>query len=257
MSFAHLVWLLTAVAAPSEGPSKRQCLDAYTEGQAAQHDGHLVRAREQLLICSRAPCPGALQNDCMRWLQEVNQAMPSVILAAKGADGSDLSQVTVYLDDALLTEQLDGRATELDPGRHTLRFQRAGAPPIEQAIVVREAEKRRMVEVRFVDGAAPASAPQAASPPPSSEAPVVKQDGASGTRTPIYVSSGIGAVSLAAWGAFSIWGITARAHLESCKPGCDVSAVTAVNREFWVADISLAVAAVALVATLILIFANR
>jgi hypothetical protein len=255
MSFAHLVWLLTAVAAPAEGPSKRQCLEAYTEGQAAQHDGRLLRAREQLLICSRAPCPGALQNDCMHWLQEVNQAMPSVILAAKGADGSDLSEVTVYLDDALLTEQLDGRATELEPGRHTLRFQRAGAPPIEQAIVVREAEKRRIVEVRFVEGVAPASPP--AAPPPSIEAPAVKQSGASGTRAPIYVSSGIGAVSLAAWGVFSVWGIIARAHLESCKPGCDVSAVTAVNREFWVADISLGVAAVALVATLILIIASR
>jgi hypothetical protein len=253
--------VLLSTGAAAAPPTKKQCLDAYTQSQPLRRQGELKKARENLLVCSRAPCPAALQADCMGWLKEVGDAMSTVVPAAQDSQHHDLVEVRVWVDGELLTSRLDGRALELDPGRHVFRFEREGTgfvlaeeAVIESTVLVREGEKGRVLEVRFkgpenritdIPGTASSSNVFDEAPKLTLERPVPRS---------VFVLGGVGAAALGTFAYFGIAGVSARGELLACKPKCDPEKVSAVSRQFWVADIALGTTAVALGAALFFFF---
>ncbi len=137
---------------PEVDQSKQACATAFEQGQTLRDETKLLAAKEQLAICAEASCPGFVSSKCVTWLEEVTAQIPSVVISATGADGSDTSAVEVRLDGELVAETLDGKPLEIDPGQHVFTFEHGGLPPVELSVLAKQGEKNRMVEVSFAQG---------------------------------------------------------------------------------------------------------
>jgi hypothetical protein len=76
-----------------------------------------------------------------------------VSFVARDASGADLPDTTVYVDDALVVTRIDGSLHDLDPGKHTVKFQN-GTRERVLAIVLGSGEKGRALVATFPGGAA-------------------------------------------------------------------------------------------------------
>jgi len=150
------------VATTALADDKQVCSDAYKQAQTLRDAHKLTSAREQLRICGRAECPGFIAKDCAGWLKDVEPRIPSVVLVAKNAAGSDLTEVKVTMDGAPLVTKLDGLAVDVDPGVHVFVFE-ASDGKAEQKVVVTEGGKAQRVAATLgATGTAPI--PTATSP---------------------------------------------------------------------------------------------
>ena len=212
-------------------PTLDACIEAHEQAQIHRKNGALLLARERLMTCSRDACPDIARVDCGRWLGEIRQEIPSVVLGARNPDGTDAVDVSVRLDGSPLTNRLDGAAVEMDPGVHVLRLEAAGALPKEQRFVLRVGERNRsiMVALEALPKSAPAPVPEASSLSPAA-----------------YVLAGVGVLGLAGFGYFGLTGLSKESDLEACKPNCATDDVDAVRTRYLAADISLAVGLVGL-----------
>ncbi|MGH7295228.1 MAG: hypothetical protein ACRELB_09855 [Polyangiaceae bacterium] len=233
-----------ALSAPARADDqKQQCLSSSDQGQSLRDDGKYRRAREAFASCARDVCPTIVRRDCMKWLAELEQSWPSVVIGAKDEGGADLVNVTVLVDGAPLVSRLDGNPTMVDPGEHLFRFETAGYPAVEKRIVVRAGEKSRLLAVQF------AHAPSAAPPPPSTAAePKAAADQArspQATRASAWVFAGLSAVAFGTEAYFGLTGLSDRSHLRSepCAQtsSCPPSSVDSIRTKFTVADIALGV----------------
>ncbi|HEX4517017.1 MAG TPA: hypothetical protein VH054_25895 [Polyangiaceae bacterium] len=144
-------WVIAIVLATSSlasaGDPKTECIAAADQAQQARDDGKWRAARDGFVSCSRAECPKMVAASCTKWAREIDDGMPTVVLAAKDASGADLTDVRVTFDGALLATALDGKPIDVDPGAHKFRFSRDGSSPVEQSLVVKAGEKLRSVSV--------------------------------------------------------------------------------------------------------------
>jgi hypothetical protein len=171
----------SCLLASSAFADKQVCTDAYGQAQTLRDAHKLTEAREQLRVCARADCPDFIAKDCAGWLKDVEPRIPSVVLIAKNAAGSDLVDVKVTVDGAPVATKLDGLAVDVDPGAHTFAFEAADGK-VEQKVVIAEGGKAQRVSVAFgAAGTAPvvtstpgagvaASAPVAAAAKPGAAA---------------------------------------------------------------------------------------
>jgi hypothetical protein len=125
---------------------KKECVRAFDDGQRAQSDHALRKARDAFLACASAECPAVLRADCAKALDEVRAAIPTIVLAATDGEGHDVSGVRVTIDGAAVADALDGTAKEIEPGPHKIRFEPA-APwiAVDLEVVVKEGEKNRRI----------------------------------------------------------------------------------------------------------------
>jgi hypothetical protein len=143
-----LALLLVAATVSSSPPAraddkadaKSACIEAATQGQTMRDAHRLVDAREQFRLCARDACPAVVRRDCLSWLSEVEKSLPTIVLTAKDESGADVVEGTVSADGKPLIARLDGQATAIDPGTHTLHFEIAGRS-VDQSLLVREGEK--------------------------------------------------------------------------------------------------------------------
>lgn len=152
-------WLLLAAAlAPTPAlaePTVAQCL-ASAERSLDLRSRHQLRAsREELLVCASPACPTEVRDECARRVDVVNAAIPTLVLVARDATGTDVAAVRVTADGTPFADRLDGTALPLDPGEHTFRFESEGRPAIEKTLVIREGEKARREVVVFGPPPAP------------------------------------------------------------------------------------------------------
>jgi hypothetical protein len=157
---------------PARADDKAQCLAASEQGQNQRDDGHYRAARESFLSCSREVCPKVVAQSCTRWLNELDQQAPTIVLAAKDALGNDLTEVRVSLDGATIATRLDGTPIQADAGEHVVRFEREGSTSVELKVVLRAGEKARVLSATLEregtpdeEPARPAAA-EAPTPPP-------------------------------------------------------------------------------------------
>jgi hypothetical protein len=150
------------LASTALADDKQVCSDAYKQAQTLRDAHKLTSAREQLRICGRAECPGFIAKDCAGWLKDVEPRIPSVVLVAKNAAGSDLTEVKVTIDGAPLVTKLDGLAVDVDPGVHVFGFE-ASDGKAEQKVVVTEGGKAQRVAATL-GATGTASIPTATSP---------------------------------------------------------------------------------------------
>lgn len=235
---------------------KQACIAASERAQQLRADGKLGASREQLLFCARDVCPGVVRKDCARWLGEVEEALPTIVLGARDGEGHDITAVKVYVDDKVFAPKLEGKAQSIDPGTHVLKFERDSGEVVTETVLVREGEKNRIVTVTFASPkpeASPQTTPSTTDTPPAATPPVARD-----SRTAAWVLSGVGVVAL---GSFAYFGITARndaSDLRStCAPGCAESDVDSVRTRLLVADLSLGVSLISFgVATYLFVSSN-
>jgi hypothetical protein len=238
MARAHLVALTTSVAAAAtwlgadrtaRADDTQACVLAYEQAQKLRKAHKLLAARAQLLACMREVCPEVLRADCGPWLDEVERALPSVVIAARDEAGRDVSAARALLDGGVIGERLDGNAVALDPGPHRIRLEIAGRPALEQDILVREGEKARLVVLRL-----PAAMP---AEPASRPVPPLA-----------YALGGLGVAALGSLSFFGLRALSHRSELDErgCKPACPQDEVDSVRRDYAIANVSLGVGVAAL-----------
>jgi hypothetical protein len=222
-------------AAPAEEVSKTECLARHEYAQVARRQRRLLDARTELLLCSRASCPGPIRGDCIEWLSDVGRSLPSVVVTAR-ARGADVVNVKVTVDGKLVSEKLSGAALDLDPGEHRFRFESPPWPPVERTILVGEGIKDRPVDVELAP-------PDPVLPPPPKPRPPFR------LQTFDYV---LGVVTVAGLGGFGYFAGSAlyerKRMLEEggCAPFCKPHEVDGVRSRLIAADVALGVALVAI-----------
>src|SRR6186713_3235657 len=81
-----LLVVLVPLAARAE-TMKVQCIQANTNAQSLRRDGKLAQAREQLRFCGQSKCPGLVSADCIKRLDELESAQPTVVFDAADTSG--------------------------------------------------------------------------------------------------------------------------------------------------------------------------
>jgi hypothetical protein len=225
LSGAAILAASAASAAPPDAPdggkrrdaaAREECLDAHARGQEQKERGQLVRAKQTFLGCAQSACPALVQADCARFGEELAQLVPTVTFGARDARAADLPLTTVYVDDSLTASRLDdGRAYELDPGKHSVRFVHDGKETTLR-VVLSQGEKGRVLLATFLDGG-PKPASTASSdvvdPPPETTRP---------NKLPLVVA-GLGGV--AAIGGGVLLGL----GLSKVPAGCSIASTSCVG----------------------------
>jgi hypothetical protein len=248
---AALATLLVLGPALAADANRKACVEATEKGQTLRDDNKFSDARAQFLICSDTKCPAVIAKQCTEWLQKLEADQPSIAFRAKDAAGKDLIDVQVSVDGTPLTSTLDGKALNVEPGVHTFKYVHAGAPDIEEKVVVRIGEKNRFVDVTFAN---PNPTPAVVTPPPSTVA------SGGGFKVPLvaWIS---GAVGLAGFGVMTAFAVMANGDESSlrtsCAPHCAQSDVDAIQTKLTLANVMMAVGIVGVgVAATTIIVAN-
>ena len=161
---ASISLLLAASAAGAAPPTREECVEAHGKGQDAREAGLFSQAGKLFISCAQPSCPTLVQSDCARFADEIARLQPSVTFVARDSAQNDLLDTSVFVDGVLVAARLgDGKAHEIDPGKHEVRFAHAGKD-LTIIVVVNQGEKARGVVGVFpaAAGAAPASAPPVA-----------------------------------------------------------------------------------------------
>jgi hypothetical protein len=211
----------------------RDCMDAASSGQEVRDQGRLMEARAHFQKCAQSECPAPIPTYCGDWLSDVGRKIPTLVIRVVDADGRDVIDATVLLDDG--PTNLDGRAVEVDPGKHRIRIVRSGSKPFDMEIIAAQGEKDRIVLGKLVAEEPPRTALPITSPPPEPSA-------RRAVPTASWIAWGVGAAGLA---SFAIFGIKARldydSYESSCGQRCTESARDSVATTVTTADVSLVV----------------
>jgi hypothetical protein len=141
--------LACASVARAAGPNADACVDADTSGQTLRMKGKLHEALYDLHVCAAVSCPAVVRADCSRRIDEIEHAMPSVVVSAIGPSAN---VTTVTMDDAPIATNAP---VDVNPGEHRFVFHASGFDPVVRIVVVREGEKSRSVAVSFAANAEP------------------------------------------------------------------------------------------------------
>lgn len=162
--------LATGDARAADPPAGRneQCATAAEDGQRLQASGKLLDARERFVSCGQSMCPRRVQADCIRWLEQTDEAMPTIVVRVARADGEEATSGDVVLDGRPI-HPFDGLPIRLDPGPHELTA-KVGDARAGTTFVAVQGEKRKLVKVTLPP--ARASTPEAPRPAPIVVTPV-------------------------------------------------------------------------------------
>ena len=252
--FPAAVGLLLAapivVWAPLAGAvDKASCVAAAEEGQRLRRQGLLIAARNQLEICARPECPEIVSHDCSGWLKEVSGVLASLVVTAHDPAGNAVPDVDLVLDGSATTQHPPTSAIELPPGQHVVRCERQGFVPWEAHVDLAEGERDHAIDCELTEAApAPAVARRPASPftSPLPEAAAPRDEPSSGVPWVVWPLAGLGVAGFASFAAFGVSGTNDQNALKrTCAPYCSASQVDPIATKFTVADVSLAVGAVA------------
>jgi hypothetical protein len=197
-----------SAAAGAAPPTKDQCIDANEAAQPLVRAGQLIAAREKLLVCVEASCPGPVRDDCSQRLADVQANTPTIVFVVKDDSDQDLSAVRVTIDGRPFLDRLDGTAVAVDPGEHQFTFEAAGLNPQRRTFVLHEGDKDRRERVVLAreDVPPPSAEPVVAAQPQHDtepEAAPVATDG-SAQRMAGLALGGAGMAGLLVGGVFGV-----------------------------------------------------
>lgn len=239
--------LVVTPATASE--STAACLDAYEAGQRSRHEGDLVSAADEFLVCGGPACPVRMQRDCQRWLDDVERSIPAVVFRVRDDAGNLLRDVTVSIDGGA-PRRLTGRALLMNPGEHEVVFESAGCRPLRTPVFVTEGEKLEPREVTLATFTAASREPGAA-PLPSSGVTLDARSAAAEepSRSTLAWPLAAGALGLVGGAGFVYFGVAAQqgeSDLARCTPRCSQAQVDDVKQDYLVSNVSLGISLVGL-----------
>jgi hypothetical protein len=175
------------------------------------------------------------------WIDQLEAQLPSLTFRVT-VDGQSRTEGQVFIDGRLRPELASGKAIELDPGKHHLRFVLEGVKPYEEEFISSEGERYRMLEVALV------SIATATATENTSRADTHRTE----THRPVPLGTYVlGGVAVAAALSGGIWGaasLSLRRELEdTCAPACPERRVDELRQRALITDLSWGVSALALV----------
>jgi hypothetical protein len=165
-----LLWASSSLADEAGAPEVQACVDAYQSTQELRLSGKIRLAREKAAVCAADVCPAAVRSGCTKWLRELIDSQPSLVVLARDGE-RDVADAEVYVDGERASATLSGRPIEVDPGKHVVKLVRRGRAPIERVVVVAEGTKLREVQIDLAAPNKPPPRPSLA-PAPRRGAPV-------------------------------------------------------------------------------------
>jgi len=242
LAHAGVAWCsvstLARAEAPAEEPTRAQCLAAHEQAQASRLASQLLATRAALRECSAAACPSLVSHDCVQWLSEVEQQIPSVIFRA-AKDGEDVVALRVREGDELLTASLTGSPLELDPGPHHFVAELPGFPAQEATYVLQAGDKARVVRFEFTS----AKPSVVSGPPPPATAPPAPPLEHRPTPTLSYVLGGVTLTATVTGAVLGGLALARRNEVQNdCAPLCPERDVRSVQHLALAADVAFAVA---------------
>lgn len=222
-----------ALAAAPAHADDQACIKAYEQTQILRKSSKPREARDEAAKCAESSCPGVLAKDCVKWISELDEAIPTVVFEAKSATGEALTNVKVSADGKKLVDKLDGKPVPLDPGPHAFKFEAEGGKTMDAEATLKDGEKAHKVAVTF---------------PP---APVAAKGGGEAAPIPIgvWAFGGGAVVTLALGTVFAIVGSGQESDLDACKSaGCPADKVNDASTSYALADIFFTAGAVSAIA---------
>ncbi len=210
----------------------KDCIAAASAGQEVRDQGQLVEARAHFQKCAQSECPAPIPTFCREWLSDVGRKIPTLVVRVVDDTGRDVTDASVVLDER--TIDLDGRAVEVDPGKHRIRFERPGSKSSEMELIAAQGEKDRIILGTLVTEEPPQPPPIISSRP--------KPPALFRVPTASWIAWGVGAAGLV---SFSAFGIKARVDYDgyesSCGQRCTISDRDSIATTVTIADVSLVV----------------
>src|SRR5262249_25515901 len=115
---------------PAEAKDTLSCTKSYEGSQVLKKKGELLAARQQLIACMR-DCPGAIQQECTTWFENLEPLIPSIVIHVESA-GEDRSDVREELDGKALNGEARGKGDHLRPGAATVKFHARGSRAVDK-----------------------------------------------------------------------------------------------------------------------------
>ncbi len=244
---------LSAGVARAAPPGPEACVAAHARAQIERKAGRLRSARDELFTCADDGCPRLVRSDCDRWLDEVRDSVPKLVVVARGPLDDDIRGVRITVDGTELATPLDGAPFEVDPGEHAVVCRAPNGTSVSVAALVAAGERTRTVVCRF-DRAEPATPVVTVPRPTPGDRPATRA-----SRSP-WVVWGLGGVALAAAGAATFFytaGVRRDGELrDTCAPRCDDGAVSRVSDMLVAGDVSALIALAAGGAAVLLALAH-
>jgi hypothetical protein len=214
----------TAPPARAGDPGIGDCLLAAEASLKLRGEHKLRLTRTQLLVCSSPSCPSEVRQECMKRIDEVNAAAPTIVLAVKNGAGHEIAAVKVTVDGQVIADHLDGSALSVDPGAHEFTFETSGMPPLTETIILHEGEKDRRETVLLGGGPGAAATKDGGVESSGSSEPDTSaaHEGTGSTQRTIgLVTGGVGIAGLAVG---TVFGVLASSSWKSAENDCPAKA---------------------------------
>lgn len=254
---ASLFFVASAVAsrdAAAQPTSARACAEAASAGQVLRDEGKLVDARAKFVTCAQPSCPKLIQKDCAQWQSEVDERLPTIVIAAKDDAGKDVRNVTVTIDGKPLTNAVDGRSIPIDPGAHKFHFESPGLEPDDTEAVVREGERARGIEGRLKR---PGWQQRQQEQQQQQQQKVIDYPREPETKGgPGAWPWVLGGVALVGAGLGTYFTLSMFSDVNSCKPHCSDDQINTIKTKNTLEIVSFAVGGAALVGAIVVVVAS-
>jgi hypothetical protein len=265
VAFVLTVALLASTTAPRAAHAqetardrREACFSASERAQLLRNQGKLHAARAELLVCAADPCPSQMRRDCSKWLAEVESSIATVVLEVHDASGRERIDVRVTLDGEDLTDRLDGRPLEMDPGEHVFRFAVSDGQSAEQRIVAHAGDRMRRIVVTLERASPARLTPDTTPTPPELQPttrpppPPARDTVRASTPWPVYALGTLAVVTGAVGGGLAVAGLARENHLRStCAPTCAHDDVSSLHGQYVAADVLFVVTGAAVAAALL------
>jgi len=263
----HVALVCSAATALAFAESVERCMSSYEQGQVLRKQSRLLEALADFRECSQRECPALARADCVSWVREIEEVIPSIVVIVRTQSGRDVREAQVSIDGKGHPAWSPTTPIELDPGEHHIEVRVPEQQPIVTPVVVALAEKNRPVYVTVPDRSPPGSllapsrddvaraTPLAGTPSAAVLAP--PRDDATRPSPLTWMVGGTSAALLVGGIALDLFAHRDLTELrDSCAPGCAPSDVEGIKTRMIVGDSLIAAGVLGGVATLVMLLSD-
>jgi hypothetical protein len=234
---------LALLARDGRADERVECASAYERTQRAQQKSELISALDSAERCARPTCPALLSNECNRWVGEIRQKLPGLLVRVKSADGCPHEPSRVDVGGATRKEP-DNDTLFLDPGTHEITVTDPVSRRTKTETIAFAPRERRDIDFDFaspttVCGGGPQREQQRPSPPERNL-----------PRTSLIIG-GIGGGLVLVGVTLGLVGVAKRGGLDDCKPNCSNDRLDSVRSFFVAGDVVAGLGVLALGAAVV------